>query len=64
MKLRPGEYNVRVVVDKDGTSRLGFVHRLYKNTTSWMCEGKRQRVDEWRDAPESTRRAFDERLSA
>ena len=54
MKLRKGEYNVRIVVDDDGTPEVGFVLRLYG--------GDNAKVMEWKSAPESTRHALETAL--
>ncbi len=50
MKLRKGCYNVRIVVDAEGTPEVGFVHRLYG--------GENAKAMEWKDSPESTRKAI------
>ncbi len=54
MKLRKGDYNVRITVDEDGLPEVGFVHRLYG--------GDKAKDMEWKSAPESTRNALEAAL--
>ena len=68
MKIRKGVYNVRLDVDDDGNTKVGFVHRLYSGGKQPIT-GKlaslvgAPRDKEWRAAPKSTKSSIEKMLA-